>query len=171
VTAIARFDGEYRFLSNFYPSEIYYEGLKWPTVEHAYQAAKTLDLPSKQRIREAETAGEAKRLGQLVPLVSDWHNQRMPVMRDLLKLKFCAWRTDDLTDEATTFAFNQLSYSLMETFPLDLIEGNHWHDTYFGVCYGSKKCECPSEGNGQNWLGRLLVNRREQLMKYRDDTK
>lgn len=41
--AIDRFSGPHRFLSNFYPSPIIYDGVAYPTVEHAYQAQKTLD--------------------------------------------------------------------------------------------------------------------------------
>ncbi|MCD7839045.1 MAG: hypothetical protein LUG46_00305 [Erysipelotrichaceae bacterium] len=37
---INRFRNEYAFLSNFYVVDIEYEG---PSVEHAFQAAKTLD--------------------------------------------------------------------------------------------------------------------------------
>jgi len=39
---INTFRGKYRFLSNFYYAEVNYEGIRYPTVEHAYQAAKTL---------------------------------------------------------------------------------------------------------------------------------
>jgi hypothetical protein len=38
------FHNEYRFLSNFYPAEVSFEGLVFPTVEHAYVAAKTTDI-------------------------------------------------------------------------------------------------------------------------------
>src|SRR4051812_21328901 len=40
---IAEFQGEYRFLSNFWPATVEFEGIRYPTAEHAYQAAKTLD--------------------------------------------------------------------------------------------------------------------------------
>ena len=40
---INEFQGKYRFLSNFYPCDIVYEGIQYPSTEHAYQAAKTLD--------------------------------------------------------------------------------------------------------------------------------
>ena len=40
---IGEFDGKFRFLSNFYPSPIFYDGILYPTVEHAFQAAKTVN--------------------------------------------------------------------------------------------------------------------------------
>jgi predicted NAD-dependent protein-ADP-ribosyltransferase YbiA (DUF1768 family) len=53
--------GNYSFLSNFY----------WfgdTTVEHQYQAAKTLDSEWKTRILAAESPGAAKKLGRRAPL-------------------------------------------------------------------------------------------------------
>ena len=46
ITRITRFHGEYRFLSNFYPVKVEYDGVQYPTVEHAYQAAKVMKLRS-----------------------------------------------------------------------------------------------------------------------------
>ena len=40
---INEFQGDYRFLSNFHPAEVEMDGIKYPSVEHAYQAAKSLD--------------------------------------------------------------------------------------------------------------------------------
>lgn len=40
---IFTFAGPYRFLSNFYPAPFVWDDILWPTSEHAYQAAKTLD--------------------------------------------------------------------------------------------------------------------------------
>src|SRR6185503_14597055 len=40
---IDSFKDEYRFLSNFYPAPVQFDGIRFPTVEHAYQFARTLD--------------------------------------------------------------------------------------------------------------------------------
>ena len=56
---IDRFAGEYRFLSNFYPATVIYEGLTYPDVEHAYQSAKTLDMSQRRRIAALPTPAEA----------------------------------------------------------------------------------------------------------------
>jgi len=63
---IDSFDGEFAFLSNFYSSPVIYDGKKWPTVEHAFQAQKTLDEREQELIRTAKTPGKAKRLGRKV---------------------------------------------------------------------------------------------------------
>lgn len=40
---IAEFHGPYLFLSNFFPATVQLDGIPYPSVEHAYQTAKTLD--------------------------------------------------------------------------------------------------------------------------------
>src|SRR5690348_9381030 len=61
---IAEFQGEYRFLSNFWPAEVAYEGITYPTAEHAYQAAKTMDVNERKRIAALPTPAEAKAAGR-----------------------------------------------------------------------------------------------------------
>src|SRR5688572_5279274 len=87
VMAIDKFDGEYAFLSNFWPwvngikvadaDPIIWDGREWPTVEHAFQAAKTFSNEEQEKIRWQETPGKAKRLGRRVTLRSDWEQQKL----------------------------------------------------------------------------------------------
>lgn len=137
---IDSFRGSYRFLSNFYPSTITYENVVYPTVEHAYQAAKALDAETKESIRVAPTAAIAKKLGQSCKLIGDWEDLKIVIMRELLFLKF---------------ALPPLRALLLETGDADLIEGNTWGDTFWGVC----------RGRGQNWLGKLLMEVRAEISK------
>lgn len=62
---ITSFRGPYRFLSNFYPAYVsgYWQDGQYPSVEHAYQAAKTTSKTRREAIRNAATAAHAKRLG------------------------------------------------------------------------------------------------------------
>jgi hypothetical protein len=76
VMAIKGFSGQYRFLSNFYPSMIY----KYPTVEHFYQAMKTHDQELRSRIAACTTPGEAKRMGRNLDLRKDWEDIKNDVM-------------------------------------------------------------------------------------------
>ena len=64
--AIRSFSGAYGFLSNFHPSVVAFGDADYPTVEHAFQAAKTLAGEERERIRSAATPGAAKRLGRRV---------------------------------------------------------------------------------------------------------
>lgn len=126
MTDILAFRDEYRWLSNFWPVPSL-----GATVEHHYQAAKTDDPAWASRILEAPTAGQAKRLGQRAPLRPTWNDERIPVMRSLLIVKF----------------EGLLARRLLATGDARLVEGNTWGDTFWGVC----------EGVGENHLGQLLM--------------
>ena len=140
---IVSFSREHRFLSNFFDSEVEFEGKKYATVEHAYQAAKTLDEGLREEIRLAPTPGKAKRLGQQVDLRKDWESVKISVMRDLLEKKFSPG--------------SQLAKKLLETGHQELVERNHWGDCFWGVC----------QGKGENHLGRLLTEIRTNLREDR----
>jgi ribA/ribD-fused uncharacterized protein len=139
---ISDFKGYYNYLSNFYSVQVELDGVTYPSVEHAYQAAKTLDHQARQVIREAPTAGKAKRAGQQVQMRSDWEQVKVDVMRSLLRQKF----------ENETLAGR-----LQATKGEMLVEGNWWHDNFWGDCSCSKCASKP----GLNWLGRLLMEIRD----------
>jgi len=141
VNHISRFQGEYRFLSNFYPCTVFLDDLDYPSVEHAYQAAKTTDDWERVCIRDLPKAGQAKSYGKdfgnTKPIRCNWREINLEIMRDLLLQKFS--RTD-------------LRRKLLDTGSHELIEGNNWGDTYWG--------QCPV-GKGENHLGKLLMEVRE----------
>ena len=62
--AIEKFEGDYRFLSNFHPCEIIRDGDKYASVEHAYQAAKTIDFEERARL---QSWNEQDRLQSAIP--------------------------------------------------------------------------------------------------------
>lgn len=138
MKVIDSFQGDYRYLSNFYPSPLQYEGIRYPSVEHAYQGAKTLNIRQRCVVASFETPGGAKRYGKKLELREDWEDIKLRVMARLLLTKFrptsmLAWKLE-LTGDAA------------------LIEGNWWGDTFWGVC----------RGEGENHLGRLLMSIRER---------
>jgi ribA/ribD-fused uncharacterized protein len=140
---IAKFEGKDAFLSNFASSPINYEGITYPTVEHAFQAAKTLSTEERATIAAMATPGQAKRAGRRVSLRSDWETVKFSVMEECLRLKF---------------ADPVLRKKLLNTGDLVLVEGNTWHDNIWG------SCTCPNCGNrGGNALGQMLMSIREEL--------
>ena len=142
---INSFDGEFAFLSNFFPSPITFDGITFPTVENWFQAWKT-EVPTEFRaIATAETPGRAKRLGRKCMLREDWEEVKEQVMEDGLRLKF---------------ADPELKSKLLATADEELIEGNTWHDRTWGRCVCSK-----CGGQGQNLLGQLLMELREEIKK------
>jgi len=138
---IYRFSGKFRFLSNFYPCKIEYEGIQYPSVEHAYQASKTLDINIRKKIAGLKSAGEAKRVGRRVKLRDDWERVKLSIMEDLVRIKF------------TTN--NELKNKLISLKGYTLIEGNNWGDTFWGVC----------NGTGKNHLGRILMKVRDEIIE------
>ena len=62
---------DFRFLSNFYPSPVEVDRITYPTVEHAYQAAKTSDRLERQAIATLASPGAAKRAGSKIQTGAD----------------------------------------------------------------------------------------------------
>jgi ribA/ribD-fused uncharacterized protein len=146
--AVERFQGEYRFLSNFFPSPVTYGDVTYPTAEHAYQAAKTREPAVRSRVASLATPGEAKRYGRLILLREGWERAKKPVMLVVVLTKF--------TQNP------ELGAMLADTADVDdplLTEGNHWHDNYWGDCY-CPKCEAKP---GLNYLGRVLMAVRDTV--------
>lgn len=135
---IRSFTGEYRWLSNFWPVTVTFDGQSYKSVEHAYQAAKSLDPKVRKRIQRAGTAADAKRLGSKITLRSDWERVKDLVMILLVRRKF---------------AHPHLRELLIATDDVPLIHGNDHGDTYWGT-YRS---------NGLNRLGEILTYVRKEL--------
>lgn len=85
---IETFRGENRFLSNFYPSPICYQGDEYPNVEAAFQAAKTDSPQERAKIRELTNPVMAKRKGRKVTLRPNWEVVKLGVMKELVHQKF-----------------------------------------------------------------------------------
>lgn len=138
---IDSFTNEYAFLSNFYLVDIKYQGFTYPSSEHAYQAAKTLDSYEKSKFTSRSISpAQSKKMGRNIKLRSDWEHVKLKVMEDILRIKFAQG--------------TPLSKQLMATGNQQLIEGNWWNDTYWGVC----------RGKGENHLGKLLMKIRKELI-------
>lgn len=135
---IESFQNEYRWLSNFAPSEVYWLGRYWPTVEHAYQATKASSEEEIAKVAAAKTPGRAKRAARKFNLAANWEARKVDTMRQLLEQKF-----------------SQPEYKakLLETGTQHIQEGNTWDDTFWGVC----------KGEGRNILGRLIMDIRARL--------
>jgi hypothetical protein len=136
---ILTFDGEYRFLSNFYPASFVWQDNLWLTSEHAYQAAKCIDPAERTLILNLPTAVATKRAGKLVKMRPDWDEVKVDLMLEIVFEKF-----------------NQnpeLKAKLLATGSARIEEGNTWRDTTWGICP-------PGSNKGQNHLGRILMDLR-----------
>jgi ribA/ribD-fused uncharacterized protein len=139
-SVIGPFRGELRWLSNFWPALVKLDGELYPTVEHAYVAAKTKDPMIRSVIQTTAKPGEVKRLGRQFDLREDWDAIKLQVMEDLLWQKF---------------QDPELRGKLLATDDIPIVEINTWNDTFWGQC----------KGKGQNKLGKLLMKIREALRK------
>ena len=139
---IAEFQGEYRFLSNFYPATVVFEGITYPTAEHAYQSAKTTNMAERRRIAAVAAPADAKREGRaLSPQRPDWEQVKFDVMEKVVRDKFT--RNADLREK------------LLATGDAYLEEGNTWNDRIWGVY----------QGQGENRLGKILMQVRDELRR------
>lgn len=145
MNKITSFQGEYRFLSNFWKVEIEYEDVLYPSVEHAYEAMKTTDKWIRQTIANQETAGRAKNYGKYIELRKDWESIKDNIMLELNRIKYCD---------------RELRQKLLLTGTVELIEGNHWHDNYWGECSCT---DCLRFPPGNNKLGKILMQIREEI--------
>jgi ribA/ribD-fused uncharacterized protein len=147
---IDHFRGEYDWASNFYYKAPFRDSnnLTFKTSEHYFACCKTLDSWWSQRILHAGTAAAAKKLGQQCPVRPEWGTMRVWVMQQALLFKF-SQNTDILV-------------KLLNTNDTQMVEGNYWHDNFWGDCRCNNKsgqhpkCLQP----GLNKLGALLMNLR-----------
>lgn len=156
----------------FYVAPVTLNNKIYPTVEHAYQAAKFFDVDwgtisqeAKNEIKEAlklkgyageviynsDLFSDTRMVAGNIKIIADilrkygyvdkeWEDKRIKVMVDLLIQKF---RTENMANK------------LKETEGKELVEGNTWNDTLWGVC----------EGKGRNILGIILMEIRKLDVK------
>jgi ribA/ribD-fused uncharacterized protein len=137
---ITEFQGEFRWLSNFFPVQIEYEGLTYPSVEHAYQAGKLINIEDR-KLFLIMSAGQAKKLWRNYPTYNLTEEFRLNLMYQLLSIKF-----------------NQEPFKslLIATGDCYIQEGNRFGDTFFGYCLKTNQ--------GKNHLGQMIMNIRKKLL-------
>jgi len=145
---INSFKGENEIYSNFYPVIVRFEGMSYPTVEHAYQASKSKEFFFRKLMvaLPADKAGLARSRGRTIRLRSDWEEVKINIMYKILCQKF---------DQ------EPFKSKLFNTGDAIIIEGNYHHDNIWGDCY-CKQCK---DIEGQNWLGRLIMDIRSQIIE------
>lgn len=140
MNKICKFDNEYAFLSNFYPCKVPYQGKTYKSSEAAYQAQKTSNIELRQEF-ETLSARDAKRRGRMLELRKDWEEVKDNIMYEICYSKFV---NNPI-----------IARKLIATKDAELVEGNTWFDTYWGVC----------NNVGLNKLGQTLMKVREEMRK------
>lgn len=142
---IDSFRGEYFFLSNFSNYGFELEGVYYKTVEHYFQAQKCINEQEFQQIVNAKTPALARKLGRKVSLRKDWPEVKEEIMMKGVRAKFTQ------NPKAKEL--------LLKTGDAELIEGNTWGDSFWGVC----------NGKGKNKLGKILMEIRKELKEVKEE--
>lgn len=140
---VTQFQESFRFLSNFWisPLPVFYNGVQYKSVEHAYQALKCVDKVDHDSVMMQSTPSIAKNLVKHMKQRPDWAKVKLTIMLELVRSKF--------------FGNAYLGQKLKDTGDAELVEGNMWYDTYWGVDLRS--------GKGDNHLGKILMQVRKEL--------
>ena len=127
--------------SNFSKYGVELDGNWWDTVEHYFQAQKFDDAEYREKIRQAHGPKEAARLGRSRDrkIRADWDEIRLDVMRRAVRKKF---ETN-----------KEIRKKLLATNDDRIVE-NALGDYFWG---------CGQNGAGANWLGRILMEVRDEL--------
>ena len=140
---IKGFFGDFRFLSNFSEAIIYLDGVEYPSVELAYQAAKwqksNRDFFTICNNEDAIIYNRNNQPDGYSP--EEWETVKLEVMRFLLEQKFNNEQNPDNYEK------------IIKTGNKYLEETNWWNDTFWGKNL---------EGEGDNHLGSILMDIRNQ---------
>lgn len=127
--------GEAAWLRSDYRQDIVVGGITFPTLEHAYQAAKTKDKKVKQQIADTDSVSEARKIGRACKMQEDF--DRQSVMEKLQRLKF---------------SDKELGLQLANTGSDEIVmEG---YNDFWGT---------GDSGNGQNIMGEILETIRSEV--------
>lgn len=149
---IDKFDGRFRFLSNFWPCKIEHQGITYPSNENYYVAMKINDIQlingkmitvddAREYVATIKDPGVVKRFGRSIKVRKDWDDIKLKVMEYGVRQKFK--KNEELKE------------LLLSTGDQELIEGNWWGDIYWGVC----------KGVGENHLGKILMKVRDEIRR------
>lgn len=132
---------EYGCFSNFSAYSFKLKGKVWRTSEHYFQAQKFVDTEHEEELRLVASPMVVARMGRSRqrPLRKDWEVAKDQIMLEALRAKFSQ--------------NEELKKILLNTGDAVLVEHTR-NDKYWGD---------GGDGSGQNMLGKLLMEVREEL--------
>ena len=137
---IYQFQDEYRWLSNFSKCPITINDITYPSIEHAYQSAKSPLNSWKSFCSTTPSPAIIKKHSRNIKLIKNWEDVKVNIMRGCLIQKYSQEPYKSL---------------LLKTGNAYIQEGNSWGDVFWGVDIHTKK--------GQNTLGKLIMEIRNEL--------
>ncbi len=132
---------DHAWLSNFSEHAFKLDGVRWPSVEHFYQAQKYAGTEAVERIRKADSPLKARKAGQDRSLTArkDWDAVKEGIMGQAIRAKFEQNR--------------QLRELLLATGDEELV-----HESSTDLFWGRSR-----DGAGDNRLGLILMTVRQEL--------
>ena len=86
---IKEFKDNYRWLSNFYPCKIPYNGIEYNSVEHAYQSEKSSNPEWKELCKNIKSPGTVKMMSNEIEINrQEWDKKKLQVMEKCLTIKY-----------------------------------------------------------------------------------
>jgi ribA/ribD-fused uncharacterized protein len=137
------FTGYFEFLHNNFLSPIYYEGSLYPSVTHAYHAARSRDEQTKNAILNADSFQTVAKIARRIEDPEGWSLTRTSIMERLVRDKFR--RSRELQEKLKATEKRELLMTYDEETP-----GNFFWGTV--------------KEKGQNQLGRILMKIRNDLL-------
>lgn len=160
---IIGFKKEYKFLDNSYSGASHgpfvhrvflYDGSSFSdifrTAEHAYQCSKAKTSYDAHSISRLPYADQVYRNGRKLDLRPDWEDIKLDIMGGILRSKFSTLDLD-------TGSSKSMAYKLLATGDQNLINETKFKRNLFWGTY---------DGVGENHLGKLLMEIREELKKH-----
>ena len=139
---ILSFKEEYDFLSNRFGCSFIWQGIRYNSVETAFQASKCEDEAERKQYSRSSAEKAAMKGGQIIPS-PEWEERKLEIMMSIQIAKF----------EQNP----SLMQRLIATGDCKIINGNHKKETYWGVDLYSWK--------GENHLGKILMTIRDKEKK------
>lgn len=139
------YENDFYPLSNFSAFRLYWQGIDFDTSEAAYHWSKFSGYPILQeKVRTARSAHEAFKLAEqwLHFRRSDWDDVKIDIMKQIIRAKVAQ--------------HEYVLRKLVATGTRELVEDS-WRDSFWGA---------GPEGNGQNMLGKLWMEIREEFQPY-----
>jgi ribA/ribD-fused uncharacterized protein len=147
---IDSFTGYFEFLSNNFYTPIYYEGILYPSVTHAFHASRSSDENTRKAILNAESLVAVSKIAKRIEDPADWPNRRVRIMEQLVRDKFR--RSKELLEKLKATQNREIVMTYDEE-----TAGN----IFWGVVKGKSE-------KGQNQLGRILMRIREDIKEGND---
>ena len=135
------YEGSKYFLSNFSSFRVRWRGFDWMTSEHAYQTAKFSDQEIVDKIKNAASAHDAKKIARAHSdkKMDNWSEIKIDVMEEILRAKLAQ--------------HPYIRRKLLENGNREIVE-NSPTDSFWGR---------GPDWKGQNWLGKLWMKLRTEI--------